>query len=121
MERAGRAQSSARRRRSESTGAIAQLPWRQLRNPYGPATPLSADQIEAIHTGSLQVLEEIGVTVLLPEAREIYRQAGAELDPKFDARALRSRPHRSKRRQGAAALHAPCAQLRTQPHLRRQL
>jgi trimethylamine---corrinoid protein Co-methyltransferase len=81
MERAGRAQSSARRRRSESTGTVAQLPWRQVRNPYAPAELLSADQIEAIHNASLQVLEEIGVNVLLPEAREIYRQAGADLDP----------------------------------------
>src|SRR5215471_9859867 len=81
MERAGRTQSSARRRRAEATGAVAQLPWRQLRNPYAPATLLSADQIEAIHNASLQVLEEIGVNVLLPEAREIYRQAGADLDP----------------------------------------
>src|SRR5690242_18857871 len=81
MERAGRTQSSARRRRSEVGGAIAQLPWRQLRNPYAPAALLSADQVEAIHDASLQILEEIGVNVLLPEAREIYRQAGADLDP----------------------------------------
>jgi len=80
MERAGRAQSSARRRRSESTGAVTQLPWRQLRNPYAPAELLSADQVEAIHEASLTILREIGVNVLLPEAREIYRQAGADVD-----------------------------------------
>src|SRR5262252_857927 len=81
MERAGRTQSSARRRRSEATGAIPQLSWRQLQNPYAPAVLLSADEIQAIHNASLRVLEEIGVNVLLPEAREIYRQAGADLDP----------------------------------------
>jgi len=81
MERAGRTQSGARRRRSEATGAIPQLPWRQLRNPYAPMELLSADQIEAIHEASLTILKEIGVNVLLPEAREIYRQAGADIDP----------------------------------------
>jgi trimethylamine--corrinoid protein Co-methyltransferase len=41
---------------------------------------VSADEIEAIHRASLDVLEEIGMNFLLPEAREILRAAGAEID-----------------------------------------
>jgi len=40
---------------------------------------VSADELESIHDASLSVLEEIGMDVLLPEARNIYRDAGAEL------------------------------------------
>lgn len=40
----------------------------------------SADQIETIHQTALEVLAEIGIKVLLPEARHMYRKAGAEVD-----------------------------------------
>jgi trimethylamine---corrinoid protein Co-methyltransferase len=59
---------------------ITQLPWRQVVNPYPPIQPLSADQIESIHIASLKILKEIGMKVLLPEARKILRQAGADAD-----------------------------------------
>jgi trimethylamine--corrinoid protein Co-methyltransferase len=70
-----------RRRDTQSRrGAIHQLPWRRLRNPYPPIEPLSADQVEAIHRTSLTILKEIGMRVLLPEARAILRQGGADVD-----------------------------------------
>ena len=60
--------------------SVHQLPWRQVTNPYPPIQPLSADQIESIHIASLRILKEIGMKVLLPEARRILRQAGADVD-----------------------------------------
>jgi trimethylamine---corrinoid protein Co-methyltransferase len=75
MARAGR-----RPRRERSTG-FTQAPARHLRNPYPPFEILSADQIESIHQASLRVLAEIGVNFLLPEAADILKRAGAELDP----------------------------------------
>jgi trimethylamine--corrinoid protein Co-methyltransferase len=42
---------------------------------------LSADQIEAIHNASLTVLEEIGMDIMLPEARERMKAAGAAVTP----------------------------------------
>ncbi|MBL0372101.1 trimethylamine methyltransferase family protein [Rhizobium sp. KVB221] len=42
---------------------------------------LSADQIEAIHNASLTVLEEIGMDIMLPEAREIMKAHGARVTP----------------------------------------
>jgi trimethylamine--corrinoid protein Co-methyltransferase len=38
---------------------------------------VSADELEAMHLASLDLLEEIGMDVLLPEARDIYARAGA--------------------------------------------
>ena len=40
----------------------------------------SDDHISAMHEASLGVLEDLGVKVLLPEARQLYRAAGARVD-----------------------------------------
>ncbi|MSP83960.1 MAG: methyltransferase [Alphaproteobacteria bacterium] len=81
MERRDRAAVSARRREHQAERReLNQIPWRQPRNPYAPTEILSADQIESIHLASLRILEEIGVRILLPEAREIYAGAGADVD-----------------------------------------
>ena len=45
-----------------------------------PSRIVSDDQIEQIHRQSLRVLEEIGMDVVYPEAREIFRRAGASVD-----------------------------------------
>ncbi len=58
--------------------------FKQPRLPFEPTKILSDDHIEAIHNASLQVLEEIGIDVLNLEAKEYYRQAGAELEPGAD-------------------------------------
>ena len=68
------------RRPARAAGDIAQLPWKQPRNRLKPVELVSADELEAIHDASLTILEEIGMDVLLPEAREIYRAAGATVD-----------------------------------------
>jgi len=61
-------------------GAIPQRPWRQPVYRYAPQEILSADEVEAIHMTSLTVLEEIGMKVLEPRARRLYRDAGATVD-----------------------------------------
>jgi trimethylamine--corrinoid protein Co-methyltransferase len=66
--------------RSERSGVIALLPWRNIRNPLAPIEVLSADQVETIHRASLQVLSEIGMKVLGQQARAVYRRAGAQVD-----------------------------------------
>ena len=45
-----------------------------------PLELLSEDQIEAIHHASLMVLQETGIEILSAAARDIYRNAGAEVD-----------------------------------------
>ena len=76
------ARTSRRRSRKSHAGrgGFVQLPWRQVRNPYPSIDVLSADAIEAIHEASLQVLEEIGIVFMLPEALDILTAAGAEVD-----------------------------------------
>lgn len=78
-----RHRSSAGRRRAAGGRKtnIEQRPFRQFRNPYPPVEILDADQLEAIHHASLTILERFGINFLLPEAREILKQAGAEVEP----------------------------------------
>jgi len=76
--------------------------YRRLRNPYRPVEVISADQIEAIHQASLTVLKEIGINVLLPEARDIFAAAGADVadgirvrfDPDLIEAAIATAPRR---------------------------
>jgi trimethylamine--corrinoid protein Co-methyltransferase len=68
------------RRAKRDVGRLKQLPFQQVTNPYPPMEIASADQIEAIHRASLDALEEIGMNFLLPEAREILKAAGAEVE-----------------------------------------
>ncbi|MFO1122581.1 MAG: trimethylamine methyltransferase family protein [Hyphomicrobiales bacterium] len=60
-------------------GAIPQLPRRKLVRAFPPMQLVSADEIEAIHRASLQVLSEIGMDFTLPEARDLLKAAGAEV------------------------------------------
>ena len=54
--------------------------YRQLRNPFRPQTVLGDDEVAAIHDTALRVLEELGMLVLLPEARAIFARHGALVD-----------------------------------------
>ncbi|HEV7255248.1 MAG TPA: trimethylamine methyltransferase family protein [Mesorhizobium sp.] len=73
---------SGRRRTGRApreSGGIQQRGWAQLRRPYAPIEILSADRVQAIHEMGLTILEEIGMRVLQPEARRLYRSAGADV------------------------------------------
>ena len=80
-------ETTARRRgrrsgRSQATApsGIQQQEWRSLTNPYDPIQVINDEALQQIHDASLRVLEEIGLEFLLPEARDLLRQAGAEVD-----------------------------------------
>lgn len=77
--------SSSRRRGSgrerRSVGAFSQMPWAPPSNPYAPLDVISADQLEAIHLASLDVLEKIGMDFLHGEAHDILRRAGVAVTP----------------------------------------
>src|SRR3990170_6607265 len=75
-----RAREGGRRRDSEGPRAIAQLPWQQPRRAFPAMTLVSDDQLETIHEASLVVLEDIGMDVVLAEARDIYARAGARVE-----------------------------------------
>ena len=79
MEPVTDARGRRRRARAESEAGAAQ-PRPQPRSPFAPVAAVSADELEAIHEASLQVLEEIGMDFLHAEARQILRDAGAEVE-----------------------------------------
>jgi len=54
--------------------------YRQLRHPFTPQAMFSEDEVAAIHHTALRVLQELGIKVLLPEARQILARAGARID-----------------------------------------
>ncbi|NNK77966.1 MAG: trimethylamine methyltransferase family protein [Litoreibacter sp.] len=73
---------SARGRRTR-TGAppvSRKVDYRNLRNPFPAMNVFSEDRIEAIHEAALGLLEDLGVKVLLPEARALFRKGGAAVD-----------------------------------------
>ncbi|MDH4071603.1 MAG: trimethylamine methyltransferase family protein [Gammaproteobacteria bacterium] len=65
-------------RERRKAGAIRQLPWQQVRNPYAPVEVLSADQVEAIVGAALTILETTGFRFLREESRKLVESAGAE-------------------------------------------
>ncbi len=71
-------------RRSARPGAVEQPvrrpDYRNLVNPFRPQPVFSEDQVVEIHQTALRVLEELGMLVHLPQARETYRRAGALVD-----------------------------------------
>jgi len=48
--------------------------------PGGQYKPLSNEDVKKIHQTSMRVFKEIGVQVNFPEALELFRKAGAEVD-----------------------------------------
>ncbi len=77
---------SERGRRRRGRGAeIAPAPsrdvnYRQLRNPFPLMEVFPADQIAEMHEMALRTIEELGVKVLLPEARRIFAKGCARVD-----------------------------------------
>jgi trimethylamine--corrinoid protein Co-methyltransferase len=70
----------ARRAGSGRDAPDASTARRQLVNPFAPQAAFSEDRIAAMHEGALRVLEELGIRVLLDDARSIFAQAGARVD-----------------------------------------
>jgi trimethylamine--corrinoid protein Co-methyltransferase len=58
-----------------------QVPWRQPTRSFAPVDLVTEEEIEAIHRTSLQILSEIGIDFLNPEARRMLADAGARVDP----------------------------------------
>jgi len=74
-----RSSASEARRRERRVEGLRQLPAAELRNPYPPFEILDGEQVERLHEASLVILERHGINFLLPEARRILKDAGAEV------------------------------------------
>ena len=75
---------TSRKRRTRTATETAQpardVNYRQLKNPFPLMEVFPAAQIADMHQTALRLLEELGLKVLLPEARAIFAQAGARVD-----------------------------------------
>ncbi|WP_284265967.1 trimethylamine methyltransferase family protein [Roseicyclus amphidinii] len=71
--RRGRAQGSAPPRMRDTE-------YRRLRNPFPVMNAVSDDEAAAMHAAALRLLEELGMKVLLPEARQLFQQGGARVE-----------------------------------------
>jgi len=70
-----------RHRRDAATGPAHRQPdYRHLRHPFQPQSVFSADEVQAIHDTALRVLEELGIKILLSEARKLFSGAGARIE-----------------------------------------
>lgn len=69
-----------RRARRDRASLAPRCDYRRLRNPFLPQGAFSQDEIAAMHEAALTVLEDLGLCVLLPEARAIFRAGGAIVD-----------------------------------------
>jgi len=54
--------------------------YRQLTHPFEPQRVFSNDAINDIHNTALRLLEELGIKILLPEARSLFKNASARVD-----------------------------------------
>ena len=66
--------------RESAGGGRRSVDYSHLRNPFPPVPVFSEAEVEAIHDAALQVLEELGMKVLLPEARALFAAGGAAVD-----------------------------------------
>ena len=68
-------------RGSERARKPAEARYLDLVNTQAHGRVLSDEALEDIHTASLTILEEIGMDIILPEARERMKAAGADVRP----------------------------------------
>ncbi|MDE3176034.1 MAG: trimethylamine methyltransferase family protein [Pseudomonadota bacterium] len=67
-------------RRDKAGAAIAQMPWRNVRNPYPPMEMPSPDQMQDLHDISIRILNKLGIKVLRANVRALFARAGAKID-----------------------------------------
>jgi trimethylamine--corrinoid protein Co-methyltransferase len=103
-------------RRGPSGSTIPQIAPGVAKRPFPPTKIVSDDQVEAIHHASLQILSEIGMDFLLPEARDLLKASGGV---KIDGERVRFDPAFIEEMVSHApgAVHLQCPQSRQElPH-----
>ena len=108
--RQGRRRRSAARAEGAARESARRPDYRHLRHPFAPQSAYTEDRIEAIHETALRVLRDLGIKVLLPEARALYAAGGARIEDdmvflgaEIVEEALRTAPRSILARAGARA------------------
>jgi len=73
-----------RRRGAERSAVSSAAPALQPRLPFQPLDLVSADELESIHRAALKVLQEIGIDIMHVEARQLLKEAGADVEAKSE-------------------------------------
>jgi len=68
------------RAKVQAAPATREVNYRQLRNPFPLMSVFSDDEAANMHGSALEMLETLGMRVLLPEARKLYAAGGARVD-----------------------------------------
>ncbi|MDQ2089955.1 trimethylamine methyltransferase family protein [Marimonas arenosa] len=68
------------RRTARDAAPKRKVDYRNLRNPFPVMNLVSDDRVHAMHDAALEVLERLGLKVLLPEARRLLKAGGARVD-----------------------------------------
>ena len=68
------------RKAREASPPARVVDYRNLRNPFPVMKLYSDDAIAGMHEAALTMLETLGMKILLPEARRIFREGGARCD-----------------------------------------
>jgi trimethylamine--corrinoid protein Co-methyltransferase len=68
------------RSRPTTSGTPRSHSYRQLQHPFTPQAIFSEDGVARIHEMALRVVQDLGIKILLPEARQIFEAAGALVD-----------------------------------------
>ncbi|MBX2867043.1 MAG: trimethylamine methyltransferase family protein [Acidiferrobacterales bacterium] len=69
-----------RRMKEPASSALEQLPVRQLKNPFPPIEVMTPEALEAVHDGSMRLLEQTGLQIVNDRARELMVAKGATID-----------------------------------------
>lgn len=68
------------RARTQDAPATRDVNYRQLRNPFPIMNVFSDDEAANMHVTALELLETLGMKVLLPEARKLFAAGGARIE-----------------------------------------
>ena len=68
------------RARTQDAPATRDVNYRQLRNPFPTMNVFSDDEAANMHVSALELLETLGMKVLLPEARKLFAAGGARIE-----------------------------------------
>ncbi|MEP1209236.1 MAG: trimethylamine methyltransferase family protein [Rhizobiaceae bacterium] len=72
--------SSRGARRERRVRTAREVDYHNLTNPFPRMKVFSDDRIAAMHEAALNALENLGIKVLLPQAKEYFTQGGARVD-----------------------------------------
>jgi trimethylamine--corrinoid protein Co-methyltransferase len=67
------------RAKTQAAPSTRDVNYRQLRNPFPVMSVFSDDEAANLHETALRTLEELGMRVLLPEARDLFAAGGARV------------------------------------------